>query len=77
MPKEKNVSEKNTKDLQKNSLSKKQKKAQLRNQLLCSILSNSGWMKPRAEYPADHIARAAVTLANEVLAELEMEYNRL
>lgn len=77
MPKEKNVNEKNTNDLQKNSLNKKRKKAQLREQLICSILSNQSWMKHRSAYTVDFIARDAVSLANEVLAELEMDRNRL
>ena len=74
MPREKNVNEKNTSDSQKSS---RKRKTQLREQLIVSILSNSAWMKPRVDFTADQVARAAVNLANEVLAELEMERNQL
>lgn len=74
MPKERDVKEKNTKDLQKNT---RQRKIQLREQLIVSMLGNSAWMKPRAEFTSDQVARAAVHLANAVLVELEMKRNRL
>lgn len=62
---------------QRNLRNKRKKKAQLREEMICRILGNSAWVKERRDYTADMLARAAVGLANEILAELEMDHNRL